>query len=194
MIHLQQSYMVNAVQVNFAEEGTQLLGRSGDIYYQYLLEYSNDKKTWKTIADKTTTKTDVVHDYLQLKTPVSARYIRLTNYHVPDGKFAVSGLRVFGKGNGTPPARLRSFEVKRDSSDARDAKLAWQKIPGAVGYNIRFGTRPDKLYENYQVFDTDTLTIHSLNRLKPYYFTIDAFNENGISNGKTIIKKWLKQL
>jgi len=177
------------IQINFAEEGTQLLGRSDSIYYQYLLEYSNDKKTWKKIVDKTTNKTDVPHDFLQLPSPVSARYIRLTNYHIPDGKFAISGLRVFGKGNGKAPQPVASFTAKRDSSDARDVKLSWRKSSNAIGYNIRFGTKPNKLYENYQVFNTDTLSIHSLNRLKVYYFAIEAFNENGITKGKTILKK-----
>jgi len=189
MVDLKNSYKVNAVQVNFAEEGMQLLGRSGAIYNQYLLEYSNDKKTWKKIADKTLNKTDVPHDYLQLATPVSARYIRLTNYHVPDGKFAVSGLRIFGKGSGKAPQSVSSITAKRDTIDGRDVKLAWQKSPTAIGYNIRFGTQANKLYENYQVFDTDTLSIHSLNRLKPYYFAVDAFNENGITKGKTVIKE-----
>jgi len=189
MIDLQRSCKVNAVQINFAEEGTQLLGRSDSIYYQYLLEYSNDKKTWKKIADKTSNKTDVPHDFLQLPSPVPARYIRLTNYHIPDGKFAISGLRVFGKGNGKAPQHVTSFIAKRDSSDARDVKLSWRKSSNAIGYNIRFGTKPNKLYENYQVFNTDTVSIHSLNRLKVYYFAIDAFNENGITKGKTILKK-----
>lgn len=189
MIDLQNPSKVNAVQINFAEEGTQLLGRSDSIYYQYLLEYSNDKRTWNKIADKTSNKTDVPHDFLQLPSPVSARYIRLTNYHIPDGKFAISGLRVFGKGNSKAPQPVASFTAKRDSSDARDVKLSWQKSSNAIGYNIRFGTKPNKLYENYQVFNTDTVSIHSLNRLKVYYFAIDVFNENGITKGKTILKK-----
>ena len=189
IVDLQDRCKVNAVQINFAEEGTQLLGRSDSIYYQYLLEYSNDKKTWKKMVDKTTNKTGVPHDFLQLPSPVSARYIRLTNYHIPDGKFAISGLRVFGKGNGKAPQPVASFTAKRDSSDARDVKLSWRKSSNAIGYNIRFGTKPNKLYENYQVFNTDTLSIHSLNRLKVYYFAIEAFNENGITKGKTILKK-----
>jgi hypothetical protein len=189
MVDLQNPCKVNAVQINFAEEGTQLLGRSDSVYYQYLLEYSNDKKTWKKIADKTSNKTDVPHDFLQLSKPVSARYLRLTNYHIPDGKFAISGLRVFGKGNGKAPQPVATFSVRRDSADGRDVTLTWQKSPEAIGYNIRFGTQATKLYENYQVFNTDTLSIHSLNKLKPYYFAVDAFNENGISKGKAILKK-----
>ncbi len=186
-VDLQNQCGVNAVQINFAEEDVHLLGRSDSVYYQYLLEYSADGKNWKPIADKTANKTDVPHEYIELAAPVSARYIRLTNYHVPDGKFAVSGLRIFGNGSGKAPQAVSALTAKRDT-DARNVSLSWQKSPGATGYNIRFGTQPGKLYENYQVFDTDTLSIHSLNRLKPYYFAIDAFNENGITTGKVIEK------
>jgi len=33
------------------------------------------------------------------------------------------------------------------------------------------------------------LTIRSLNGLQKYYFTIDAFNESGITQGKKIIER-----
>jgi len=194
MIDLQSQCKVGAVQINFADEGTNLFGRSDSIYYQYLLEYSTDGKSWKKLADKTANRTDVPHDYIQLATPVAARYIKLTNYHVPDGKFALSGLRVFGKGNGALPQSVAAFSAKRDTADARDVRLTWQHAPNAIGYNIRFGTKPDKLYQNYQVFAADTLTIHSLSRLQDYYFAIDAFNENGITKGKTVIKSELNHV
>jgi len=191
LVDLQGQYKVSAVQVNFAEEGTTILGksvgRSDSICYQYLLEYSINKTTWKKLADKTSNKTDVPHDYVALSKPVTARYIRVTNYRVPGGKFAVAGLRIFGWGYSDVPQPVSSFTAVRDIADARNVTLHWQKNSDAVGYNIRFGSQPDKLYENYQVLNTDTLTIHSLNRLQPYYFAIDAFNENGITTGKQII-------
>jgi hypothetical protein len=66
--------------------------------------------------------------------------------------------------------------------------LNWTKSSGAIGYNIRFSTQKDKLYQNYQVFGIDTLTIRSLNNSQKYYFTIDAFNENGIAKGNKIME------
>ncbi len=189
-IDLQQQYSVHAAQINFADEGTTFLGRSDSIYYQYLLEYSTDNKSWKTLTDKTSNRTDVPHDYVELSKPVTARYIRrLTNYHVPDGNFAISGLRIFGNGNGKMPQAVSSFNATRDTADARNVTLTWKKNADAVGYNIRYGTQSDKLYENYQVLDTDSITIHSLSKQQQYYFTIDAFNENGITKGKFIIKQ-----
>ena len=191
VVDLQSQYKVNAVQINFAEEGTTILGsktgRADSVYYQYLLEYSTDKKNWNKLADKTNNKTDVPHDYLELSIPVVAKYIRLTNYHVPDGKFAVSGLRIFGKGNGKAPRPVAAFAVERDTADKRNAILSWKKNADAVGYSIRYGPSPDRLYENYQVLNTDSLTIHSLSKTQQYYFTIDAFNENGITKGKNIL-------
>ena len=189
-IDLESPSTVNAVQINFAEEGTTTLGntvgRADSIYYQYLLEYSTDNRSWKKLADKSSNKTDVPHDFVQLSTPVSARYLRLTNLHVPDGKFAVSGLRIFGKGKGKEPQPVSDFTIARDTADTRNVTISWKKETNVVGYNIRYGTEPGKLYENYQVLGSDAITIHSLNKLQRYYFTIDVFNENGITKGKQV--------
>ena len=187
-VDLQKECTVNAVQLNYAENETKLLGRSADIFYQYLLEYSVDGKTWKTLADKTQNKTDVPHDYIELSTPVKARYVRLTNYHVPDGTFAIAGFRVFGNGGGTNPAEVESLKVVRSSIDRCEVTLNWPKDKDVTGYNIRYGTQKDKLYHNYQVLGTNSLTIRSLNSTRKYYFTIDAFNENGITKGKKVVE------
>ncbi len=185
---LQKECTVNAIQINYAENETKIFGRNADIYYQYLLEYSADGKNWKTLADKTQNKTDVPHDYIELAKPVKARYIKLTNYRVPDGTFALAGLRVFGNAGGKAPSEVQNLNLIRSETDRCVVDLSWTKIPGVVGYNIRYGTSKDKLYQNYQVLGTESLTIRSLNALQKYYFTIDAFNENGISKGKNIIE------
>lgn len=188
MMDLQNKCKVSSVQINYYDEATNITGRSPSIYHQYLLEYSIDKITWKTIEDKTKNTSDVPHDYVELQSPVSARYIRLTNYHVPDGKFAISDLRVFGKGNTKKIEPVATFTAVRDISDACNVTLSWPKNGKATGYNIRYGTAADKLYLNYQVLEANTLTIHSLNALQDYYFTIDTFNEMGITKGKIVVK------
>lgn len=185
---LQNECTVNAIQINYAENDTKLFGRQPEIYYQYLLEYSSDGKTWKTLADKTQNRTDVPHDYIELAKPVKARYIKLTNYKVPGGTFAIAGLRVFGNGGGKIPSEVKNLSLKRSETDRCVVDLNWTKTPGVVGYNIRYGTQKDKLYQNYQVFGIESVTIRSLNALQKYYFTIDAFNENGIVKGKNIIE------
>jgi len=188
MMDLQKVSTVNAVQINYAENETKIMGRNPDIYYQYLLEYSTDNKTWKTLADKTKSKTDVPHDYVELKSPVKARYIRLTNYKVASGTFALAGLRVFGNGGGEAPAQVKDLMLSRSNTDKCVVDLKWTKSPRAIGYNIRYGTQKNKLYQNYQVLGVESLTIRNLNALQKYFFTIDTFNENGITKG-TIIKE-----
>lgn len=188
ILDLESNKTIGALQVNFAEEASTILGRSEEDYHSYLIEYSTDKKNWKTLIDKSKEKTNS-HDYVELAKSVTARYIRLTNHHVPSGKFAVSGLRIFGKGNGKHPQQISAFEADRNPEDECQITLKWNKVANAVGYNIRYGIHPDKLYQNYQVFDTNTLSINSLNRLQKYYFTIDAFNETGITNGKIVLER-----
>ncbi len=185
---LQKECTINAVQINYAENETKVFGRQPDIYYQYLLEYSTDDKTWKTLADKTQNKTDVPHDYIELAKPIKARYVKLTNYKVPSGTFAIAGLRVFGNGGGKAPSEVKSLSLKRSETDRCVVELSWPKIQGAVGCNIRYGISKDKLYQNYQVLGTEQVTIRSLNAQQKYYFTIDAFNESGITKGKSIIE------
>lgn len=185
---LQKVCTVNAVQINYAENNMNLFGRADGIYYQYLLEYSTDNKTWKTLADKTKNTTDAPHDYIELKSPVQARYIRLTNYRMPDGTFALAGLRVFGNAGGKSPTLQENLNVVRDKNDRAVVKLNWTPSSGAVGYNIRYGAAKDKLYQTYQVLGASSLTIGSLNSQQKYYFTIDAFNESGVTKGKKVIE------
>jgi xylan 1,4-beta-xylosidase len=185
---LEKECTVNAIQINYAENETKIMGRQPGIYYQYLLEYSSNGKNWKTLADKTQNQTDVPHDYIELTKPVKARYIKLTNFRVPDGTFALAGLRVFGNSGEKSPLEVKSLSLTRLETDRCVVDLKWLKIPDAIGYNIRYGTSKDKLYQNYQVLGTNSLTIRSLNALQKYFFTIDAFNENGITKGKNIIE------
>jgi len=188
MMDLKRLCTINAIQINYAENETKLFGRSRGIFYQYLLEYSSDKKNWKLLADKTNSKTDAPHDYIELTTPVNARYIRLTNDHMPGGTFALADLRVFGKGGGKMPPAVNDLKMERSPSDRCEVKLNWTIPAGATGFNIRYGTAKDKLYQNYEVLGADSVTIRSLNANEKYYFTIDAFNENGIAKGTTIME------
>ena len=184
---LQKLSTVNAVQISYAENNMNVFGRGDGIYYQYLLEYSTDNKTWKTLADKTKNTRDAPHDYIELKAPVKARYIRLTNYRMPSGTFALAGLRVFGNAGGHAPAPTDDMSIEREA-DRAIVKLNWKKSTDAIGYNIRFGTAKDKLYHTYQVLGTESVSINSLNTAQKYYFTVDAFNESGVTKGNKIIE------
>jgi xylan 1,4-beta-xylosidase len=184
---LQKLSTVNAIQINYYENGTKIFGRAPGIYYQYLLEYSTDNKNWKTLVDKTQNTIDAPHDYIELKMPVKARYIRLTNYRMPSGTFALAGLRVFGNAGGKAPTVADNLNIERQT-DRAIVKLNWKKSPDAIGYNVRFGTAKDKLYHTYQVLGTESVSIHSLNTAQKYYFAIDAFNESGVTKGSKIIE------
>ena len=187
-LDLQKECRVHAIQINYAENETKLFGRASDIYYQYLIEYSADNKTWIPLADKTGNKSDVPHDYIELQTPKKARYIRLTNYRVPGGTFSIAGMRIFGLGEGNDRFSVENLSLVRSETDRSVVKLNWTKVAGAIGYNIRYGNQKDKLYHTYQVLGADSVTIRSLNSLQKYYFTIDAFNEDGITKGKKTIE------
>jgi xylan 1,4-beta-xylosidase len=180
---------VHAVQVNYAEHDANLFGRENPIYQQYILYYSNDAKNWQTLIDKSINTKDVPHDYTQLPKAVKARFIKLVNIHMPgDGPFAIRDLRVFGKGLGNIPQKTNGLTVTRNKNDRCNTRITWNKNQGATGYVIRYGINPDKLYNEYQVMGNTELTINSLNSDVVYYFSLDAFNENGYTRGSNIIE------
>lgn len=172
---------VHAVQVNYADQDATFLGKQTNIYHQYKLLYSLDGKKWLSLADKSKNHTDVPHDYVSLEKPVRARYIRLENVHVPTGRFAISGLRVFGNSDGNKPAIVESLIVLRTEKDKRSAWLKWKPATDAYAYNIYYGTAPDKLYTNIMVYNANEYWLKTLDKEKVYYFTIEAINERGVS-------------
>jgi len=179
---------VNAVQINYADQDAEFLGKRTDIYHQYKLYYSVDGKKWNVLADKSANKTDVSHDYIELQTPVQARYIKLENVHMPTGKFAISGLRVFGKGPGAKPDMVKQLIVLRTEKDKRSAWIKWSPDDKAWAWNIYYGTAPDKLYNCVMVHDVNEYWFKVMDKEKPYYFSIEAINENGVSERTKVMK------
>lgn len=180
LLDLGEACDVYALQLNFAEHWTTVLGRVKGLAHRYTVEYSNDGKEWSMLVDKSKNDTDNSHVYLQLPEMVSCRYLKLTNIEVPDGHFAISGFRVFGHGNGELPAEVAGLKVVRDSADKRRVHLSWRKTDEATGYMISYGVDKHKMYHHYMLYQDTTLTINSLNAGLDYYFSIEAFNENGI--------------
>ena len=128
------------------------------------------------------------HDYLELEKPVEARFVRLENVHVPTGKFAISGLRVFGKGPGRPPGAVENFVALRGDSDRRNAWLKWRADPAAIGYVVYCGVTPDKMYTSVMVYGASEYYYRAMDRDRAYYFQIEAFNEAGISHRTEPVK------
>lgn len=179
---------VNAIQVNYADQDAEFIGKQTNIYHQYKLFSSLDGKKWALLVDKSNNKTDVPHDYVELDRPVQARYIKLENIHMPTGKFAISGLRVFGNGNGAKPASVRNLIVLRTEKDKRSAYIKWTPVDNAFAYNLYYGTAPDKLYSCIMIHDFNEYWFKAMDKNKTYYFIIEAINENGVSS-KTETRK-----
>jgi hypothetical protein len=179
---------VNAIQINYADQDAVFLGKTLDQYHQYVLYYSVDGKKWQVLVDKSANKKDVPHDYIELEKPIQARYIKMENIHVPSGKFAISGLRIFGNGNGVKPEPVKDFFVLRTEKDKRSAWLKWSPVDNAYAYNISFGTDPNKLYTTIMVHDANDYYYKGMDSKKTYYYKIEAINENGVSISSKIVK------
>ena len=185
---------INAIQVNFAEQNTSAVKRrlEDELYHQYILEVSEDGEKWKMLADKSTNQRDVPHDYIQLKKPVLARQLRITNIHMPGhGKFAVRDLRIFGSGLGKLPQGVMSASVKLQSKEnskyAVEAKIEWPVAEGAAGYVVRWGHTKDNLCHSHDTRHNQAIISDLITGLD-YFFVIDSFNENGVTFGSNVIK------
>ena len=101
---------------------------------------------------------DAPHDYVELPHPVQSRHIRLTSTFSPaNGKFSLSGLRVFGLCPGAPPAAVEQVHAVRDAADGRKVYVRWAAAAGAEFYIIRYGTSKQRLFGNYQVIPPHTI-------------------------------------
>ena len=193
-LDLGKVYRTRAVQVNFADQDTEdnYNGRNGDFSYKYLLEFSQDGETWYTIKDLSQNNSGTSHDYYEFaaENGVGMRYVRVTNKGaIPQGgKFAISGLRVFGDPVGNKSAAVGDFTVMRYEENERSVSLSWDEIEGAQGYIVRFGTAKDSLYNQCQVIGGAGVTLNVLNIGADYYFRIDSYNEAGVTEG-TVVKE-----
>jgi len=187
-LELDDRVTVYAVQVNFADNESQLKPDSKNIFYCYKILASDDQVNWKVIVDKSNNSKDACHDYIELGEPLKTRYIKLENVRVPDGKFTVYDFRIFGIREGKVPDEVAALSVERNESDSRRATVKWTKDKTATGYIVNYGTDINKLYTSVMVYDSDSLKLTGLNKGVTYFFSIDAFNESGIVKGQTKVK------
>ncbi|MDD6681767.1 MAG: family 43 glycosylhydrolase, partial [Clostridiales bacterium] len=193
-IDLGREFDVHAIQINFADDKIdilcpgQVVGGSQaryieerDLTTQWKLTGSVDGKDWFVIEDKSDAQTDLSHDLILREEGFRVRFLRLSDMAVPYGQQpCVSGLRVFGLGQGEKPA-APVFTVRRDNN--LDMTVSIQPQENTLGYNILFGNSPEKLYHNYMVFKTGDQRIGALIKGRDYFVRVDAFNENGIREG-----------
>lgn len=193
------TYTVCAVQIDFADVDVPVLKKpraersdlqtsnryidSGrNLRTRWLLEGSTDGNEWFVLQDKRRADSDLAHDCLYFEAGVRVRYLRLTAEELPyHEKFALSGLRVFGLPHGKAPAAVETVTTAR--MDATTAQLSWPRADYAVGYNVRYGIAPDKLYASYLVYETPGVVLTMLNKDQTYYFAVDSFGEGGITEG-----------
>ncbi len=182
-MELDNNVTINAIQVNFADNDANLKPDSKNLQYCYKILASDDKKSWKIIVDKSNNTRDACHEYLELDKPLKAKYIKVENVRVPDGKFSIYDLRIFGRRIGNTPAEVKEFTVERDASDTRRATVKWPENSTVTGCVVNYGTEINKLYTSVMVYGADSVRLTGLNKGIKYYFSIDAFNESGITKG-----------
>jgi hypothetical protein len=178
---------VRAVQVNFADYKSGRFADAPDIYTEFELQGSVDGQEWQPLARTEPPRRDRPNAYFELPRPGRARFIRYVHGHVGAANLAISDLRVFGSADGRAPGTPAAVVGMRHL-DQRDATIRWARVPGAVGYNVRFGIRPDRLTQTYQLWadqlgNSATLEkeLHSLNSGVRYWVAIESFNESCVS-------------
>lgn len=178
---------VRAVQVNFADYKSGRFADAPNIYTEFRLEGSMDGKRWLKLAQTDGPRRDRPNAYLELKAPAKVRYVRYVHGHVGGAHLAINDLRVFGNAEGAVPAMPGGVTAVR-GKDQRNARVTWRKVPGAMGYNVMWGIRPDRLTLTYQVFADELggdasakLDLRALNVGVGYYAAVEAFNETGVS-------------
>ena len=187
-VDLGKSCRIEAIQINFADEGASARGKLHDDAYRFYIEASKNGTKWERILDCSDNRRDAPHYYEQLQHPVTARYVRLMNVHCPAGaRFSISGFRIFGEELGKAPAPVKSIVVLRNSDDGRKATISWAPAPGTDFYIVRYGLGPDRLFNNYQIYNATNAQINSLNRGVGYYFGVDAVNDSGVSHSRAVL-------
>jgi hypothetical protein len=179
--------MIYAFQLNYHDHESGIYTRTEGLRHRFILEVSDDGKKWQPVVDRSNSYKDAPNAYIVLNQPVNGKYVRYKNVEVPGANLAMSEIRVFGKGFGKVPVKVKNFSIKREY-DRRDVSISWSPVKGAQGYNIRWGIVPDKLYQSWLIYDVNEHFMRCLDRDTPYYFSIEAFNENGISEKSEIIK------
>jgi len=185
-IDLEKSQKVYAIQINYQDHQSNLYGKVSGLYHRYRVEGSEDGQNWETLVDRSNSYEDVPNDYVELGQPQMIRYLKYTHIHATTPHLAISGFRVFGKGQGKSPSIVKGLNVKREE-DRRNASIIWD-AQDVQGYNVLWGIAEDKLYNSWMVYDNSELKLRSLTVDQEYFFSIEAFDENGVSERTKIIK------
>ncbi len=198
ILDLKKEYDVHAIQINFGDKdidiscpghlnSAQISRYIDDKTYptRWLLEGSLDGKEYFVIEDKRNADTDLSHDLVVSDEGFRLRFVRLSNMQVPYSQIpALSGIRVFGKGDGSLPDKAQAQAKRTDDLDFTVKLLQ----DDALGHMILWGEKPDKLYHSCMVYGKDAVEkekrIGALVKNREYFVRVDSFNENGITEGE----------
>ncbi len=177
---------VKAVQINFQDFNSEIFGRPDTLKQQFVILGSQDGEEWENIADYSKNERDMPHGYIELPKSVEARYIKYDHVYCTNKYLAISELRVFGNGKEAPPVTPGNFQVERQE-DRRNANLTWDTVEGAMGYVIYWGIDKEKLNLSALMYEEPNYELRALNTDVSYYYQVEAFNENGISQRSEIL-------
>jgi hypothetical protein len=198
---LPEGSSVHSLQVNLAEHQLRPLARrsrkdttttalwrryinQSEPATEFMIQLSPDRTDWTTVYDSRPSGESRSHVFIELDRPGDYRYVRVTGFQQPyGGRFAVSGLRLFGRGSGKPPSAVTPTARR---TGPLNAHVTWPAVPGAQGYNLRYGLAADKLYSSWQLDARTSHDLGSLNAGHDYWVAVDSFNENGITRSKPV--------
>lgn len=182
---LGEEMKIYALQVNFHEFNADIFGRVPGLRHQFVIESSDDGQDWTVLVDYSGNERDQPHAYIELKIPTETRFFRIKNISHHNRHLAISGFRIFGKGVGGLPNAPGAFRVER-RQDRRNADLTWETVKGATGYVVYWGIDKNKLNNSVLIYEKSEYALRALTKDQSYYFQVEAFNENGISEKSSI--------
>jgi hypothetical protein len=183
---------VQAVQVNYADLESGVYAESPSIRTRFRLWGSEDGEDWRVIADLSESDRDRPNAYVPLAAPERLRFVRYEHLESPGANLAMGDLRVFGNGDAPPPATPQGLTVAR-GGDQRNATVRFAPVEGALGYNVRWGVRADRLTLTYQVWHDElparggAVEVRALNVGVDYVFAVEAFGEGGVSATSDVV-------
>ena len=185
-VDLEKKMRVEAIQVNFADHNFTNKAEDPRPYYQYIIEASNNGTDWDLIIDRRANTEDMPHELIVLDEPLKTRFVRITNTKDMDGNFSLYDLRVFGDGLGKSAQTVSDLTINRNKTDSRIITIEWEPAKHATGYIVRWGVRKDQLNNAKMIYSENEFEGRFFNRDSNYYFSIDSFNENGITQNNKI--------
>lgn len=186
-VDLGRKSKIYALQTNFADQDFGFYdAKAAKLPYRYTVEFSGDGNKWATVFDKSGNTSCNPHELLLLPRPLKARYVRITNCKELSGKFSIFDLRVFGLGSGKKPSEVKSVTIQRNQ-DRRRIALSWPAVDRAQGYVLHWGVDPEEMYNTCQT-EKPEVELGLFSTDQEYYFSVDSFNESGVSEGKVQFK------